>query len=83
MSPATSPWLANSGSNRLAGGLAGFTGAGERPFADGTFDVDTSVAGAMFAPRPQVAARELLRVCRGAASWRWPTAHQTASSADC
>ena len=28
------------------------------------FDVVTSVAGAMFAPRPEVVAKELLRVCR-------------------
>jgi SAM-dependent methyltransferase len=38
--------------------------AEELPFADATFDVVTSVAGAMFAPRPEVAAGELLRVCR-------------------
>ena len=38
--------------------------AEDLPFADATFDVVTSVAGAMFAPRPDVAAEELLRVCR-------------------
>ena len=38
--------------------------AEDLPFAAGTFDVVASVAGAMFAPRPRVAARELLRVCR-------------------
>jgi ubiquinone/menaquinone biosynthesis C-methylase UbiE len=34
------------------------------PFADGEFDVVTSAFGAVFAPHQQVAADELLRVCR-------------------
>src|SRR5262249_22268299 len=34
------------------------------PFADGEFDVVTSAFGAVFAPRHQVVADELLRVCR-------------------
>jgi len=34
------------------------------PFDDGSFDVVASLAGVMFAPRPAVAAEELLRVCR-------------------
>jgi SAM-dependent methyltransferase len=42
--------------------------AEDLPFADATFDVVTSVAGAMFAPRPEVAARELLRVSRSGAT---------------
>ena len=33
------------------------------PFEDASFDVVTSVIGAMFAPRPQQVAQELLRVC--------------------
>lgn len=33
------------------------------PFEDGSFDVVTSLIGAMFAPRPDLVARELLRVC--------------------
>src|SRR6185437_3263199 len=33
------------------------------PFEDGSFDVVTSLVGAMFAPRPELVARELLRVC--------------------
>ncbi len=33
------------------------------PFADASFDVVVSLIGAMFAPRPPLAARELLRVC--------------------
>jgi len=34
------------------------------PFADASFDVVTSLIGAMFAPRPELVARELVRVCR-------------------
>jgi SAM-dependent methyltransferase len=34
------------------------------PFADAQFDVVTSVIGAMFAPRPELVAAELLRVCK-------------------
>src|SRR6266702_1533897 len=33
------------------------------PFEDASFDVVTSLLGAMFAPRPELVARELLRVC--------------------
>ena len=33
------------------------------PFEDACFDVVTSLFGAMFAPQPELAARELLRVC--------------------
>jgi ubiquinone/menaquinone biosynthesis C-methylase UbiE len=33
------------------------------PFADAQFDVVTSLIGAMFAPRPDLVAAELLRVC--------------------
>ena len=33
------------------------------PFDDASFDVVTSLIGAMFAPRPQAVAQELLRVC--------------------
>ena len=33
------------------------------PFEDGSFDVVTSLIGAMFAPRPELVAREMLRVC--------------------
>ena len=44
------------------------------PFADGEFDVVVSCVGVMFAPRHQVCADELLRVCRpggtvGLISW--------------
>ncbi len=33
-------------------------------FADGSFDVVMTMFGAMFAPRPELAASEMLRVCR-------------------
>ena len=33
------------------------------PFDDGSFDIVTSLIGAMFAPRPDLVAHELLRVC--------------------
>lgn len=34
------------------------------PYADGSFDVVASLYGAMFAPRPELVAREVVRVCR-------------------
>jgi len=34
------------------------------PYADGSFDIVASIYGAMFAPRPERVAAELLRVCR-------------------
>jgi SAM-dependent methyltransferase len=34
------------------------------PFADASFDVVISLIGAMFAPRPELVAAELARVCR-------------------
>jgi SAM-dependent methyltransferase len=34
------------------------------PYADASFDVVASLYGAMFAPRPELTASELLRVCR-------------------
>ena len=48
--------------------------AEELPFEDGRFEVAASTFGAMFAPRPQVAAAELFRVVRsggtvGMANW--------------
>lgn len=35
------------------------------PYADGSFDIVMTMFGAMFAPRPDVTAAELIRVCRG------------------
>ncbi len=34
------------------------------PFEDGTFDIVVSLIGAMFAPRPELVAAEMTRVCR-------------------
>jgi SAM-dependent methyltransferase len=34
------------------------------PYADASFDVVASIFGAMFAPRPDLVAKELVRVCR-------------------
>lgn len=34
------------------------------PYADGSFDIVVSLIGAMFAPRPELVAAELKRVCR-------------------
>jgi SAM-dependent methyltransferase len=34
------------------------------PFPDGTFDAVATVSGSMFAPRPEVVAAEMKRVCR-------------------
>ena len=34
------------------------------PYADGSFDVVMTMFGAMFAPRPELVAAELKRVCR-------------------
>jgi SAM-dependent methyltransferase len=36
----------------------------EMPYADASFDVVATIFGAMFAPRPELVAPELLRVCR-------------------
>jgi SAM-dependent methyltransferase len=38
--------------------------AEQLPYPDGAFDVVTTLFGAMFAPRPDAVAAELLRVCR-------------------
>lgn len=42
--------------------------AEELPYDDGSFDVVVSMFGAMFAPHPELAAAELLRVCRAGGS---------------
>jgi Methyltransferase domain len=51
--------------------------AEDLPFAAGAFDVIVSMFGAMFAPRPEIVASELTRVCRpggqiALASWTPP-----------
>ena len=38
--------------------------AEQMPYGDGSFDLVMTMFGAMFAPRPEAAAAELLRVCR-------------------
>jgi SAM-dependent methyltransferase len=38
--------------------------AEELPYEDASFDLVVTMFGAMFAPRPEVVARELIRVCR-------------------
>jgi ubiquinone/menaquinone biosynthesis C-methylase UbiE len=38
--------------------------AEELPYTDAQFDVVTSLVGAMFAPRPELVASELIRVCK-------------------
>jgi ubiquinone/menaquinone biosynthesis C-methylase UbiE len=38
--------------------------AEDLPYEDGSFDLVVTMFGAMFAPRPEVAAKELIRVCR-------------------
>ena len=42
------------------------------PFEDASFDVVTSLIGAMFAPRPELVAKELLRVSNRGESLPWP-----------
>jgi SAM-dependent methyltransferase len=37
---------------------------GDLPYGDESFDIVASIYGAMFAPRPEGVARELVRVCR-------------------
>ncbi len=51
---------------RVAGLTARFrlAGAEALPFPDASFDVVASLVGAMFAPRPETVASEMLRVCR-------------------
>ena len=42
------------------------------PFEDASFDVVASLIGAMFAPRPELVAKELLRVCTPGEPLPWP-----------
>jgi len=52
-------------------------------YPDASFDVVVSMFGAMFAPRPEVVAAELLRVCRPAAPSQWPIGRPEVSLARC
>lgn len=64
-----------------AGGIEWREGDAEAlPFADASFDVVLSSFGHMFAPRPEVTAREMLRVLRPGgriAFTTWPPEHAT------
>src|SRR5499425_2406596 len=53
------------------------------PFEDASFDVVTSLVGAMFAPRPELVASELLRVCNREARLPWSTGRRRVLSARC
>lgn len=52
-------------------------------FEDGSFDAVVSLIGAMFAPRPEVVAGELLRVCVPGAPSRWAIGRRKGSSGRC
>jgi SAM-dependent methyltransferase len=60
-------WLEDARERAAAEGLSVDFEEGDAeslPFADGQFDVVVSLVGAMFAPRPELVAAELTRVCR-------------------
>jgi SAM-dependent methyltransferase len=60
-------WLEQARSRAAAEGLAISFDEGDAeslPYANHEFDVVVSMIGAMFAPRPELVARELVRVCR-------------------
>jgi len=60
-------WIEKARARAAAEGLEATFEEGDAeslPYADASFDVVTSVVGAMFAPRPDRVAAELTRVCR-------------------
>lgn len=60
-------WIERARKRAAAEGLAATFEEGDAealPYADGQFDIVTSLVGAMFAPRPERVAAELTRVCR-------------------
>lgn len=60
-------WLEDARQRAAAEGLSADFKEGDAealPFADGQFDAVVSLIGAMFAPRPELVAAELTRVCR-------------------
>ena len=62
-----SNWLAQARRSAAAEGLTVVFEEGDAealPFGNGAFDVVVSLIGAMFAPRPELVAAELIRVCR-------------------
>lgn len=60
-------WIAQARARAEAEGVTARFDEGdaeELPYADGSFDIVVSLIGAMFAPRPERVAAELVRVCR-------------------
>ncbi|MFN7939753.1 MAG: class I SAM-dependent methyltransferase [Bryobacteraceae bacterium] len=60
-------WLEKAQARAEAEGLTARFEEGDAealPYEDGSFDAVTSLVGAMFAPRPNLVAKELARVCR-------------------
>jgi SAM-dependent methyltransferase len=60
-------WVASARERAAAEGLNATFDEGDAealPYEDASFDIVASIFGAMFAPRPEKAAAELLRVCR-------------------
>ena len=60
-------WIEKAQARAAAEGLDACFEVGDAedlPYRDAQFDVVASVVGAMFAPRPEVTAAELIRVCR-------------------
>jgi SAM-dependent methyltransferase len=60
-------WVEKARARAIAEGLPVTFDEGDAealPYADGQFDVVASLIGAMFAPRPELVAAELKRVCR-------------------
>ncbi len=60
-------WIEKAQARAAAEGLDACFEVGDAealPYADAQFDVVVSLIGAMFAPRPEVVAAELIRVCR-------------------
>src|SRR5215469_11156239 len=73
-------WLAQARRSTAAEGLTVVFEEGDAealPYGNATFDVVVSLIGAMFAPRPELVAAELTRVCRpggmiAMANWTGP-----------
>ncbi len=73
-------WLAQARRNAAAEGLTVVFDEGDAealPYENATFDAVVSLIGAMFAPRPDLVAAELIRVCRpggiiAMANWTGP-----------
>ena len=53
------------------------------PYADASFDAVVTMFGAMFAPRPELVAKEMARCSSPAASSPWPTGTPQALSGRC